>query len=328
MYINFRSLFSIRFVWVPLLLSSIFYGAYVYLEPNTSGKVQRVRSLDSKAHVNISKLWVEGTYRSVGLGVSEGLQSQRLMFSMAKPLHVKNPVTNLVLRNNLSIACLQMDALWSYSDKSNIFMVEGNITLKGDRPFNHQLNNSVVYTKSYYLRDGNQYSLMSTSIDKSKPRNQFKRCSSTKTSATRNIRFDNYLEQMNALTYPSGYLHVDGGIEDSYITNEEYLMIMASNVPKEVKINKTAKSAGGLFMALLSIPGVLNTNKTLSSQSAAIEADRAALLVKNKAYGDSMNIRIKYLTRMSDTLKCGRLPEYKSICDLGNGITYLNTKGR
>lgn len=332
MFNNFQSLFSARYVWAPLLLSSIFYGAFIYLDDITPVKVQRVRSMDSNAYDKITKLWVEGTYRAVGLGVPEALQSQRLILSKAKPVYVNNPVTSLVLRNNLSIACLQMDALWNYTNNSNIFMVEGNITLKGDHQFNHHLNNSVLYTKSYYLRDGNQYSLMATSIDKSKPTNEFKSCRSTMASATRNIRFDNYLEQMNSLTYPSGYLHSNsndpagGAIEDTYITNEEYLMIMARNIPTEVKIEKSAKSAGGLFMSLISLPGVLRANNALSTQSADIEADRLALLVKNKAYGDATNIRAKYLTRMSDTLKCGSLPEYKSICDLGNNITYLKVK--
>lgn len=334
MFTNFMSLVSIRTVWVPLLLSSVFLGAYIYLVDNTPVKVQRVRSLDGSAYAEITKLWVEGTYRAVGLGVSEALQYQRILFSSPKPLHVKNPVTSLVLRNNLSIACLQMDALWSYSDNSNIFMVEGNITLKADYQFNRHFNNSVLYTKSYYLLDGNQYLLMSTSIDKSKPSNEFKSCNSTTASATRNIRFDNYLEQMNSLTYPTGYLHIHStsndpvrdSIEDSYITNEEYLMIMASNIPKEVEIKKSAKSAGGVFMSLISIPGVLNANNALSTQRAAIEADRLAIVAKNKTYGDAMNIRIKYLTRMSDTLKCGRLPEYKAICDLGNNITYSKTE--
>jgi hypothetical protein len=331
MFNIFFSLFNFRLIWVPFTLAGVFYGAYIYHQSSNYDQVKRIRTLEISVYEKLSKQWVEGTYRAVGLGVTEGLQSKATFLSSPKPLFTKNPITSLVLRNNLSIACLQMDVIWNYIDNNDIFLVEGNITFKGDHPFNRHLNNSVLYIKSFYVRDEERYILMSTTIDKSKPRGEFKQCSDTRISATRNIRFDTYLEQMNALTFPSGYLAFSSPdnhqpittvSESSYVSNEEYLHYMYNNKPTMPKLNKKAKGPGALFFTFLSLPGILSAKRTLAKQERAIDTDRAESLYFSKVYGNALAVRGKYLARMSETLKCGKSKEYQSICDLGGGITY------
>jgi hypothetical protein len=308
----------------------MFFLAHVFLSLESNKQLSRIKSLDSIAYTSLSNLWVEGTYRSVGLGASEGLQSTGGTLSGTKPLHVKNPITDFVLRNNLSIACLQMDGLWTFQGHDDIFVLEGNITFKGDYPFNKGLNNNVLYTKSYYLREGDNFELMSTSINKDKSRSEYKNCSDTKISVTRNIRFDNYLEQMNSLTYPSGYLPVElpsmvgfrENTQTSYITNQEYLARMKGMTPKYSEPVKTAKNANGLFMSFLSIPGLLNANKALDMQSKAIDVDHAAANVAMDDYTFALDLRVKYLTRMAGALNCDTSRMYEDICSLGGEITY------
>jgi hypothetical protein len=333
--INFFRAFSIfRFVWVPLSVAGILYFTHTYYSAPNTINVTRLNSKDEVVAVQLSKLWVEGTYRSVGLGASEGLQSESHFIYSPKPLHRKNPVTDYALHNNLSIACLQMDGIWSYKDKEDIFSIEGNITFKGDHPFNIHLNNSVLYTKSFYLREGNTFSLMSTSIRHGKPRGEYKSCSNDNISATRNIRFDNYLEQMNSLTYPSGYLagELDSTVgyrknsQTSYITNAQYVARMKNKVPLLTETNKSAKSAENLFVSLLSIPGILNANKSLRDQSEAIDADQALANTANDDYAYALDIRVQYLTRMADALNCEHSDEYQEICSLGGSITYKKNK--
>jgi hypothetical protein len=311
-------------------LSGLFFATHAYNSSDSGNQLNRIKTKNEATLNAISKLWFEGTYRSVGLGVSEGLQYKNTWRQSIKPLQMKNPITDYVLKNNLSIACLQMDALWHYNNKADVFMLEGNITFKGDHSFNKRLNNSVLYTRSFYSRNGNDFSLMSTSIDISKPRDNYKQCSNTDVTVSRNIRFDNYLEQMNSLTYPSGYLNTvltepRSGRKSSqtpYISNEEYIAKMNANVPVNTNIKKTAQGAMGLFTTFLSIPELLNGNNTLAKQELAITADIESQKEVNNTHAFALDIRIKYLSRMALALDCDRSNKYKSICKLGGGVTY------
>lgn len=330
----FRSFFVLRFVWVPLSVAGILYFTHIYYSERNPVNVTRLKSVDEVVAGQLSKKWVKGTYRAVGLGASEGLQSERHFVYSAKPFHRKNPVADYALNNNLSIACLQIDGIWSYKDNGNIYYIDGNITFKGDHPFNNHLNNTILYTTSFYLREGNVFSLMSTSINQGKPKGEYKTCSNDHISFTRNIRFDNYLEQMNSLTYPSGYLSgeldsIEGyrkSSKKSYITNDQYVARMKNNVPLITETNKSAKSAGGLFVSFLTIPGLLSANNALSEQADAIDADQALANIASDDYAYALDIRVQYMKRMSDALNCDHTNEYQEICALGGEITYKKNK--
>jgi hypothetical protein len=317
-------------MWVPLLFAGVCYSAVFFLNGDSTSEVKLVKSMDAEAYRELSTKWIEGTYRSVGLGVTEGLQSKLGIISQPMPVYIRNPITDFALRNNLSIACLQMDGLWSVKGKEDIFVLEGNITFKGDYPFNSHLNNTVVYTKSYYLRDSDRFWLMSSSIDKSKKWGQEGICNSSNVAVTRKIRFDSYLEQMNSLTFPTGYLAFDvANFDDSrkrfrtsYITNEEYVSLMNKEVPTNIPKPKTAQSSTALLLSFLSVPGALSGSKVLDKQAKAIKADKKVAKYLNDKYAYASDIRFQYLTRMSEALMCETSIEYEDICSLGGETVF------
>lgn len=324
-----KSLFPLRFVVIPLICAAIFYAIISYNLNRYDVHVKSESSFDYFSLNKLSKKWIENTYRSVGLGVSEGMQSDLSFFSGPKALYVNNPITDFALRNNLSIACLQMDQVRVFEGKPNVFVLEGNITFKGDFPFNKIFNNNVLYTKTFLLRVEEEFLVMSSSINMSKPRNEYKDCSSLRVSSTRNIRFDNYLEQMNSLTFP--YSLVSAPVTNlnqlkertnAYITNEEYVSHMKANAPSFMQIQKTSKSEGALLGSILSVPGLLNANAILEGQTKAIDADRAAARILRNDLSEELNVRAQYLTRMAVALNCEQSSIYKDICDLGSGIIY------
>lgn len=328
-----KSIILTRFVWVPLSIAAL--CLYLYQENSIAVKSDiSPRSVASFAVQNrISKLWVEDIYLAVGLGASEGLQSRRTLFGSLSPIHMSNPISDIALKNNLSIACLQIDDVINYQGANDIYVVEGNITFKGAFEFNSDLDNSVVYIKSFYVNSVEDMNLMSTSIDRSKPTSDHKSCESKAVSMSRNIRFDNYLEQMNSLTFSTGYLAQtyseslpDLNLRDIYITNAEYFSLLL-NEPLEMEIIQgTALSAGGVFVSLLSLPGIVNANNTLDKQSRAIERDEVAQLIASNKYSNELDFRVEYLKRMGDFLECGKSTKHQDVCYVDGEVRFAKDR--
>lgn len=328
----FKSIILARFVWVPLSAAAL--SLYIYNESSVRTQEDADPNPSSlyTTKNRLSKIWVEDIYRAVGLGASEGLQSS-LMLGVASPVYIRNPISDIAIKNNLSIACMQIDDVIHYKGVSDIYVVEGNVTFKGAFEFNSHLNNSVVHIKSFYVNEDGYMTMMSSSIDRSKPSNDFKSCELKAATLSRNIRFDNYLEQMNSLTFKGGYLAPlypgnlnDLKLSDIYITNDEYFSLLL-NEPLEMEIIKgSAMSAGGFFVSLLSLSGILNANNALAKHSSAIDKDIKAQLKASDKFSKALDFRVEYLKRMDDYLECGKSNKHHDVCYIDGEVRFGKDK--